>query len=201
MMLINDTIVAISTATGKAGIGIVRISGSLSLDIGMKMTGIHLNPRYAYFTEIKDLHGDCFDKGIVIYFKSPYSYTGEDIIEFHAHGGLEILQLILNTVISCGGRLANAGEFTERAYLNNKIDLIQAEAVVDMINATSKQAVKSSILSLQGLFSKKLYNIVTRINNLRIYIEAVLNFPDDNIDLFGDNYILNSLKSFCRSKF
>jgi len=193
-MLANDTIVAISTATGKAGIGIVRISGSLSFDIGTKMTGIYLKPRCAYFSEIKDLKGDCFDKGIVIYFKAPHSYTGEDVVEFHAHGGIEILQLILKIVISYGVRLANAGEFTERAYLNNKIDLVQAEAVVDMINATSKQAIKSSILSLQGVFSKKLYDIVAVINKLRIYIEAVLNFPDDNIDLFSDNYILNCLK-------
>lgn len=193
MLLIEDTIAAIATAPGKGGIGIVRISGAKAYAIAKKITYTQLKPRYAHFLNFHDKNNEVLDQGIALYFKAPHSYTGEDVIELQAHGGPVILQLILETAVTQGARLANPGEFTERAYLNNKIDLMQAEAIADMIDATSKQAAQSASRSLQGDFSKKVQILLDHLIQLRVHVEAAIDFPEEAHDFLDDHHIQDKL--------
>lgn len=192
-MYTKDTIVAIATPQGNGGIGIVRISGSDALEISQKLTRKHLKPRYATFCTIYD-NKEAIDNGIAIYFNAPFSYTGEDVIEIQAHGNPFVLNLIIKAALNSGARMAKAGEFTERAFLNNKLDLAQAEAVADIINASSEIAAKSAAKSLQGDFSKEINNLLEKLIYLRMYVEASIDFPEEEINFLEDTKIHTSLE-------
>lgn len=193
-MLINsDTISAIATAPGKGGVGIIRISGKDAYAIAHKITQTPLKARHAHFLPFKDANNETLDQGIALYFKAPHSYTGEDVVELQAHGGPVVLNLILQTTIEHGARLAKPGEFTERAYLNDKIDLAQAEAIADMIDASSEQAAKSAMRSLQGGFSQHIDTLVESLIQLRIHVEAAIDFPEEEIDFLADEHIKTQL--------
>ena len=164
----NDTIAAIATASGRGGIGIIRVSGPNTQFICEEIVGQALTPRQAYLKSFKNPDQSVLDSGLVIFFKGPASYTGEDTLELQGHGGPVILDMVLKRVLNLGARLARAGEFTERAFLNNKLDLAQAEAVADVIDAGTEQAVRSAQRSLQGEFSKQIEALQQKITNIRL---------------------------------
>ena len=193
-MLINqDTIAAIATPPGNGGVGIIRISGVLVTEIAKHLLNKSLIPRHALFTSFSDEHGCIIDSGISLYFPAPASYTGEDILELQGHGGSVVLDMLLRRVLALGARLANPGEFTERAFLNNKLDLAQAEAVADLIESSTEQSVRSAQKSMQGVFSKQINELVTELTELRIYIEAAIDFVDEEIDFLTDGVVENRI--------
>ncbi len=175
----SDTITAIATPPGRGGIGIVRVSGNKTKDIFKALTGSSPNVRLAEFVSFKSSDQKIIDKGIVLYFKAPASYTGEDVMECHAHGSRIVLGMLLEEIISLGARSAIPGEFTERAFLNNKIDLVQAEAIADLIDSNSKKAARSALQSLDGVFSNSIYQLRNRVFNAKALIEAALDFPEE----------------------
>jgi tRNA modification GTPase len=177
-----DTIAALATAPGIGGIGIVRISGLNVAEVVLSIIGRDLSPRHATFSAFHDIDGSVIDRGIAIYFPGPNSYTGEDILELHGHGGSAVLQLLLRRCINAGARIALPGEFTQRAYINNKLDLVQAESIADLINATSEQAARCATRSLEGGFSKAINKLIKDLIDLRMRIEAGLDFPEEDID-------------------
>lgn len=190
MALQNDTIAALATAQGYAGIGIIRISGVLAYEIGESFNGgCKLTPRYAHYGPFFSLDNEVLDIGISIYFPCPNSFTGEDVVELHAHGGPVVLDLILQECIKKGARLASPGEFSQRAFLNDKIDLVQAEAVADLIEASSSQAARNAVRSLQGSFSKRITSLTEKIVSLRIQIEAAVDFPEEEVDLLSRSHV------------
>lgn len=184
MVIDTDTIVAIATPPGHGGVGIVRLSGSHALSIAHhlcpSLKSVH--PRHAYFTPCIDEQGDKIDEGVIIFFQTPHSYTGEDVIEFQMHGSPWVLSELLRLCQHYGARLARAGEFTERAFLNNKIDLIQAEAVADLIEAQSATAAKMAARTLQGQFSQYIYDIEEELTQLRMYVESTIDFSDEALE-------------------
>ena len=180
-MSLSDTIVASATPPGRGAISIIRLSGGNSLQIAEALAGKTFTPRLATFGKLIS-DGLLIDTGVWIYFKGPNSFTGEDIIEFQGHGGPVVIQTILRTIIVQGARLANPGEFSQRAFLNNRIDLTQAEAISDLINATSVSAVKAANQSLSGEFANRIHAIVADLIQLRTQIEAHIDFPDEDID-------------------
>jgi len=185
----SSTIAAISTAKGVGGIGVVRVSGKRALEIAKNICKIELSPRKVKFTSFKDKKNIILDQGIVIYFPSPNSFTGEDIVEFQGHGGVMVLNLILKACLSFGAILAEPGEFTKRAFLNNKLDLSQAESVADLINASTEAAAKSAINSLRGVFSNKINNLLKNLTELRIFVEACLDFPEEDINFIDQGKV------------
>lgn len=185
----SDTIAAIATANGRGGIGIVRISGSKTHEIAEKIIGFKPKPRYAHFASFKNQHNEVLDQGVALFFNAPHSFTGEDILELQGHGGQIILNMLLETVIAFGARLAEPGEFSLRAFLNGKIDLTQAEAIADLIDASSRQAAKAAVNSLQGYFSQKIANLRDLIIDLRMWIEAAIDFSDEEIDFLKQDKI------------
>ncbi|MDC0999529.1 tRNA uridine-5-carboxymethylaminomethyl(34) synthesis GTPase MnmE [Methylophilaceae bacterium] len=189
------TIAAISTAKGIGGIGVVRVSGKRALEIAKNICKIDLSPRKVEFTSFKDKQNVTLDQGIVIYFPSPSSFTGEDIVEFQGHGGVIVLNLILNACLSFGATLADPGEFTKRAFLNNKLDLSQAESVADLINASTEAAAKSAINSLRGVFSNKINNLLKNLTELRMFVEACLDFPEEDINFIDQGKVDEKLKN------
>lgn len=182
IMVTPDIIAAIATPPGRGGIGVVRISGKNLTKLAETMLGKLPKPRYAHFSQFLDANGQVIDQGITLYFPAPNSYTGEDVLELQGHGGPAVMNLLLNRCLSVGARLAQPGEFTLRAYLNNKIDLIQAESVADIIEASTSEAARCAIQSLQGHFSTKIEELVNLLITLRMLIEATLDFPEDEID-------------------
>lgn len=190
----TDTITAIATATGRGGVGIVRISGKLALPIAEKMLGFKPKPRQAHFNEFRDDSGILLDEGIALFFPGPNSFTGEDIFELQGHGGPVVLDLVLNAVVSMGARLARPGEFSERAFLNDKMDLAQAEAIADLIDSVSEQAARSALNSMQGKFSNEINKLVEALIQLRIYVEAAIDFPEEEIDFLADGKVLGDLE-------
>jgi len=193
--LINDvTIAAIASAAGVGGVGIIRISGSRSFDIAKKITGIkEIESHKVNLVSFKDQNGNLIDKGLLLAFKSPKSYTGEDVVEFQVHGGPTLLHYLLEETLQRGARIAEPGEFTKRAFLNNKIDLAQAEAVADIINASTYNAVINAASSLKGNFSFKINSLQKKIIDIRMYIEACLDFPDEDIDFIKKGQIQEKL--------
>ena len=189
----QDTITALATASGRAGVGIIRISGPQALIIAEKILQFCPKNRYAHYADFFDQQGQRLDQGIALYFKGPHSFTGEDVVELQAHGGPIILDLLLKTVLAFGGRLAQAGEFSQRAFLNDKLDLVQAEAISDLINSSSEQAARSALRSLQGEFSKKIEAIVACLIEIRMFVEAAIDFPEEEIDFLSDSNILSQL--------
>ncbi len=185
----QDTITAIATPPGNGGVGIIRISGPSAFEIAKQITHKTPLPRQALFTAFKDEDGSVIDSGILLYFPNPASYTGEDTIELQGHGGGVVLGMVLKRVVSLGARLANPGEFTERAFLNNKLDLAQAEAVADLIESSTEQSVRSAQKSMQGVFSEQINELVEELTELRIYVEAAIDFVDEEIDFLTDGIV------------
>ena len=187
MKLDTSPIAAIATAPGRGGIGVVRASGkSLGPLIESLFPGTTLAPRNATYIPFKSADGTVLDQGLALYFKAPHSYTGEDVLELQGHGGPVVLQMLLGRVLEAGAehglRLAEPGEFTRRAYLNDKLDLAQAEAVADLIDASTEAAAKSASQSLSGAFSQVVHRLVEQTINLRMLVEATLDFPEEEID-------------------
>ncbi|CWW45579.1 TPA: tRNA uridine-5-carboxymethylaminomethyl(34) synthesis GTPase MnmE [Haemophilus influenzae] len=191
----KETIVAQATAPGRGGIGILRVSGPLATKVAQAILGKCPKPRMADYLPFKDADGTILDQGIALYFKSPNSFTGEDVLELQGHGGQVVLDLLLKRILQIDGiRLARPGEFSEQAFLNDKLDLAQAEAIADLIDATSEQAVRSALKSLQGEFSKKVNELVDSVIYLRTYVEASIDFPDEEIDFLADGKIEANLR-------
>lgn len=189
----QDTIAAIATPPGNGGVGIIRISGPSAFEISNKLTTKSPAPRQALFTSYRDEDNSVIDSGLVIFFPNPSSYTGEDTIELQGHGGSVVLGMLLKRVLSLGARLANPGEFTERAFLNNKLDLAQAEAVADLIESSTEQSVRSAQKSMQGVFSKQINELVEQLTELRIFVEAAIDFVDEEIGFLSDGVVENKI--------
>ena len=191
----NDTIVASATAPGVAGICIVRISGNNISTYLKVIINDDLDPRKASYKSFYDSNKKVIDQGIVIYFPSPDSFTGEDVAEFHCHGGKIIMEMGIERCLELGARLARPGGFSERAFLNDKIDLIQAESISDLINASSKASAQSALLSMQGVFSDLVNELIEEIINLRKFVEACIDFPAEDIDFLKDDDLTNGLNN------
>jgi tRNA modification GTPase len=191
----SDTIAAIATPTGQGGVGIIRISGPRAAEVSNIISGLCPAPRYAHYGVFRDKNNNTIDSGLTLYFKKPFSFTGEDVIEFHAHGGPVVLDILLKEILQHDVRPARAGEFTERAFLNDKIDLTQAEAIADLIAADSEQAARAAIRSMQGEFSIVIQQLVEDLTQLRIYVESALDFPEEEIDFLADAAISEKLKA------
>jgi len=192
----NDTIAAIATPSGRGGIGVIRVSGKRCKNIYQALTGVPPKPRLAQYVSYRSSDQKIIDKGIALYFEGPSSYTGEDVVECHAHGSRIVLSMLLDEIVSLGARIALPGEFTERAFLNDKIDLVQAEAVADLIDSNSKKAARSALQSLDGVFSHSIMQLRDQIFNARALIEAALDFPDeDDVDINIDPAIKDIRKS------
>ena len=177
-----DRIAAIATAAGRGGIGVVRVSGCDLLALATAVLGKMPAPRCATYASFLDAQGQVMDQGIALFFPAPHSYTGEDVLELQGHGGIAVLQLVLQRCLELGARLAQPGEFTQRAFLNGKLDLAQAESVADLIDATTSQAARSAMRSLQGEFSQAIRHLVDGLIRLRMLVEAMLDFPEEEID-------------------
>lgn len=187
-----ETIAALATASGRGGVGIIRLSGPQSLSIARQI--IHkktLKPRYAHYLSFFDQNDNKLDAGILLYFPQPHSFTGEDVIEIQGHGGPVVMDMLLQRVYLLGAKPAKPGEFSERAFLNDKLDLAQAEAIADLIDASSEQAARSALRSLQGDFSKLIHTQVEALTQLRIYVEAAIDFPEEEIDFLSDGKVEN----------
>ena len=193
----TDTIVAIATASGRGGVGVIRLSGAdlSGYIIGLLGGDRVLKPRYAHYASFCDAEGMVLDQGLILSFPAPNSFTGEHVIELHAHGGPVVLDSLVNRCIELGARLARPGEFSERAFLNDKLDLAQAEAVADLIDASSSQAAKSAVRSLQGEFSTKIRDFVERMIAIRVFVEAAIDFPEEEIDFLADNALRDKLNT------
>lgn len=190
----SDTICAIATPAGRSGVGIIRISGDKALVVAEKVLGFIPTPRYAHYSNFLDANGESIDQGIAIYFKNPNSFTGEDTLELQGHGGAYVLKALRERVLSLGVRPARPGEFSERAFLNNKIDLLQAEAIADLIDASSQQAARSAMRTLQGEFSSKITELVQRLIAVRVNVEAAIDFSDEDIDVLSDTKVQANLQ-------
>ncbi|HRA43128.1 MAG TPA: tRNA uridine-5-carboxymethylaminomethyl(34) synthesis GTPase MnmE [Gammaproteobacteria bacterium] len=190
-----DTIVAEATPRGRGGVGVVRISGSKTTEIAQKILGRLPSVGEAKHLLFLDKNNEGIDRGIALLFKAPHSFTGEDVLELQGHGGPVIMDLLVQAAIDAGARNAEPGEFSLRAYLNNKIDLCQAEAIADLINASSKEAAKSALRSLQGVFSDAIQTLVEKLIKLRMHVEAAIDFPEEEIDFLKDDRICVTLKA------
>jgi len=191
----NDTIAAIATGAGKAGIGVVRVSGPLASGIAETITGQSLDSRNAHYLPFLNNNNQAIDVGIALLFKSPNSYTGEDVLELQGHGGAVVLDMVLARVLECGARMAQPGEFTQRAFLNDKLDLAQAEAVSDLIDSASKSAAQAAVRSMSGEFSKSIAAVQSDLTALRAWLEAALDFSEEEIDFLGDPQLVDRAKS------
>ena len=190
-----ETISALATATGQSGIGIVRISGPLSKSIAKKILHVNLKPRHAFYGSFYDVEDNIIDKGVAIYFPGPNSYTGEDIVEFQGHGGMSVIRKLIETTYSFGARVSEPGEFSKRAFLNGKMDLVQAEAVQDLIQSSSEESALSAVRSLTGEFSDKINNLLKELTSLRVFVEATIDFSDEEIDFLESHQVVSKLKN------
>lgn len=181
-----DTITALATASGRGGIAVVRISGTRVSEMMIALLHTTLQPRVATLLPFLDENNEVIDEGIALYFPNPHSFTGEDVLELHGHGGPVVVDLLLQRILKLGARLARPGEFSERAFLNGKLDLAQAEAIADLIDASSAQAARLAMRSLQGEFSHHINALSEKIIYLRMYIEAAIDFTDEEIDFLAD---------------
>jgi len=188
-----ETIAAIATASGAGGIGIVRVSGPASRLIALGILGQCPTPRHAAYLDFNLEDGTLIDRGIAIFYSNPHSYTGEDVLELQAHGGTALMQILLARCIELGARQAEPGEFTRRAYLNDKLDLAQAEAVADVISAATVEAAKSAVRSLSGEFSKHINALLLKLTDLRMFVEACLDFPEEEIDFITQGRVAEKL--------
>ncbi len=188
-----ETIAAVATAQGRGGVGIVRVSGPLASTLAQAICQRELQPRYAHYGPFFADAQQVLDEGLALYFPGPNSFTGEDVLELQGHGGPVVLDLLLRRCVQLGARLARPGEFSERAFLNDKLDLAQAEAIADLIEASSEQAARNALRSLQGEFSRRVHGLTERLISLRIYVEAAIDFPEEEIDFLADGHVLSLL--------
>jgi len=194
MIKATDTIVAQATAPGRGGVGIIRVSGPDVEAVARVVLGKVPRLRYAEYLPFNDQHNEVLDQGIALLFKAPNSFTGEDVLELQGHGGPVVMDMLIKAILSMKNlRSANPGEFSERAFMNDKLDLAQAEAIADLIEATSEQAAKSALNSLQGEFSEKIHQLVESLIYLRIYVEASIDFPEEEVDFLSDGKIAKDL--------
>ena len=191
----SDTICALATAYGQSGIGVIRVTGPLSKSISKKILHQDLEPRYAYYGSFFDNDNNLIDKGVAISFPGPNSYTGEDVVEFQGHGGVSVIRKLLETIISLDVRVAEPGEFTKRAFLNGKMDLVQAEAVQDLIQSSSEESALSAVRSLTGEFSEKINQILSELIALTVFVEATIDFSDEEIDFLESHEVSSKLYS------
>ena len=192
-MPLHETIAAVATAQGRGGVGIVRVSGARSKSIGMALSGIEPMARHAHYCSWHDEQGEVIDAGLLLFFPGPNSFTGEDVLELQGHGGPVVLDMLLQRCLQLGARQARPGEFSEQAFLNDKLDLAQAEAIADLIEASSAQAARNAVRSLQGEFSKRVHGLTESLISLRIYVEAAIDFPEEEIDFLADGHVLGEL--------
>ena len=185
----QTTICALASSIGKGGIGVVRVSGPLSQTIAKHMLGFVPKPRYAHYGSFFDQHKIEIDRGIALFFPGPNSFTGEDVLEFQGHGGISVMRSLLESSIALGANAAEPGEFSKRAFLNGKMDLVQAEAVADIIDASSEQASRSALRSLSGVFSQQVNTLTRSIIDLRIFVEATIDFSDEEIDFLQSDQV------------
>ncbi|MFH0288869.1 tRNA uridine-5-carboxymethylaminomethyl(34) synthesis GTPase MnmE [Vibrio owensii] len=192
----TDTIVAQATAPGRGGVGIIRVSGPKANQVALEVTGKALKPRYAEYLPFQAEDGTVLDQGIALYFPNPHSFTGEDVLELQGHGGPVVMDMLIKRILGIDGvRAARPGEFSERAFLNDKMDLTQAEAIADLIDASSEEAAKSALQSLQGQFSQRIQTLVESLIHLRIYVEAAIDFPEEEIDFLADGKVSGDLQT------
>jgi tRNA modification GTPase len=182
----DDTIAAIATAAGRAGIGVVRVSGPNVRAIATAVLGGVPVPRVATLRSFRGAEGEVLDSGLALFFAAPASFTGEDLLELHGHGGPVVLDRLLQRLLALGARVAEAGEFSRRAFLNDKIDLVEAEAIADLIDSGTEQAARAALRSLQGEFSTRIHSLVEAITTARMHVEAAIDFPDEDIDFLDD---------------
>ncbi|HBD24303.1 MAG TPA: tRNA uridine-5-carboxymethylaminomethyl(34) synthesis GTPase MnmE [Oceanospirillaceae bacterium] len=185
----NTTICAQTTPPGSGGVGIIRLSGPQALAIGKQLSRNGGQPRYAHYGPIFDQQGQQIDAGITLYFPGPDSFTGEDVFEFQGHGGQVVMDMLLHEITQLGAELARPGEFSERAFINDKLDLAQAESIADLINASSVQAARNAMRSMQGEFSHQVDSLVEQLIHLRLFVEAAIDFPEEEIDFLADGKI------------
>jgi len=191
----SETIVALATPHGRGGVAVIRVSGSNIQPIAKQLLGRVPKKRYAEYLSFLSEDGSIIDEGLALYFPAPYSFTGEDVLELQGHGGPVIVNCLLKRVMQLGARLARPGEFTERAFLNSKLDLVQAEAISDLINAESEQAARAAMRSLQGDFSQRINQMRDILIDLRTWLEAAIDFSDENIDFLKNSEVVNKLLS------
>ncbi|WP_325807821.1 MULTISPECIES: tRNA uridine-5-carboxymethylaminomethyl(34) synthesis GTPase MnmE [unclassified Cocleimonas] len=195
MMNAIDTIAAIATPSGRGGVGIIRISGPYVRDMAVDILGSLPPPFKASHRLFKDANQETLDDGVAIFFPSPNSFTGEDVLELQGHGGQIVLDMVLKRCLELGSRIAKPGEFSERAFLNDKLDLTQAEAIADLIDSGSEQAARSALRSLQGEFSSSIDSLLIKMIEMRVYVEAALDFPEEEIDFLADKKVLERLQA------
>ncbi|HEX6929431.1 MAG TPA: tRNA modification GTPase, partial [Gammaproteobacteria bacterium] len=188
-----DTIAAVATPAGRGGIGVVRVSGPDAVAMAQAVASPLPPPRRAAFRRFRDTGGGTIDEGILLFFPGPGSFTGEDVIEFQGHGGAIVLDMLLQRLLQLGARLARPGEFSERAFLNGRIDLAQAEAVADLIDAGSAEAARAALRSLHGEFSARIHDLVEALTLLRVHVEAAIDFPEEEIDFLSDHALRERL--------
>ena len=191
----KDTIVAAATAPGRGGIGVVRVSGPLSSNIAEAVLGVVPEPKRVILRPFRAATDEPIDVGIALYFEAPHSYTGENVLELQGHGGPVLLEALIERIVSLGARRAGPGEFTQRAFLNDKIDLAQAEAVADLIDAGSRDAARAAMRSLQGEFSAMVTQLTEQLTHLRAYVEAAIDFPEEEVDFLADLELTDRLES------
>lgn len=189
----DDTIAAVATPPGAGGVGVIRVSGPLASTIGLKLSGKKLQPRRVRFAALRDADATTLDRGVCLYFKAPASFTGEDVLELQAHGSPVVLDLLLKRIYALGARPARPGEFSERAFLNGKLDLVQAEAVADLIASGSEAAARAAQRSLDGAFSQQVNEIFAALVRLRAWLEGALDFPEEEIDFLSEPQLNNDL--------
>ena len=189
----EETICAIATPPGQGGVGIVRISGPAAARLLEAHTGPLPEPRWAAFRKFRDGDGEVLDEGLALWFPGPGSFTGEDVAEFQGHGGPVVLDRLLRSLVAGGARLARPGEFSERAFLNGRLDLAQAEAIADLIAAGSEAGARAAMASLHGAFSERVHALTDALVNLRIHVESAIDFPDEEIDFLGDGAVASRL--------
>lgn len=190
----TETIVAIATPPGRGGVGIIRVSGNKAKAIAKEILGFEPKVRYAHYCPFKDESDQVIDEGLALYFEGPNSFTGENILELQGHGGPVVLDFVLKRCLELGCRTARPGEFSERAFLNDKMDLTQAEAIADLIDSASEQAARCAVRSLQGAFSKRIHTLVESLIQLRIFVEAAIDFPEEEIDFLSDGKVEKGLR-------
>jgi tRNA modification GTPase len=182
----SDTIVAIATPAGRGAVGVIRISGADAPRVAVALLGALPNPRVAQLCRFRDADGTALDEGLALYFPAPASFTGEHVLELQGHGGAFIVDSVLHRVLGLGVRMARPGEFSERAFLNGKMDLAQAEAVADLIDAGTTAAARAAVRSMQGEFSARIRDLQWQLTELRVHVEAAIDFPDEEIDFLPD---------------
>jgi tRNA modification GTPase len=195
----GDTIAAIATGAGAAGVGIIRISGPDAFRVAETLTQRQPPARVAAFVSIRDRLGEVLDRGLLIRFPAPHSFTGEDVAELHCHGGPVLLRTVLRECLTAGARQAEPGEFSQRAFLNEKLDLFQAEAIADLINSGTEAAARSASRSLSGRFSRQIDALLEQLVALRVFVEAAIDFPEEEIDFIADSDVLDRLAALDRT--